>query len=198
MLVALGGGLRGEEVPLLSMEGLLVSWAETRANANPHMMLALKGKFKGEVDERWHLVHVSDNTRSELPVRVWMERALNRQVQVQGRSKGWMFQSALGERERFGRYDKTFRLLIDTVRDGQAGLLLDVVDTGDFSLWRSPQQGGVLETTNQGVAEKVIELVNRWRKKESAKGSVAGLLMRQVYTQVRSMLPTMLLFSKAL
>jgi hypothetical protein len=56
----------------------------------------------------------------------------------------------------------------------------------------------VLETTNQDVSEKVIELVNRWRKKEAAKGSEPGLLMRQVYTQVRSTLPTMLKFSKAL
>ena len=44
----------------------------------------------------------------------------------------------------------------------------------------------MLENTNQDVLEKVIELVNRWRKKEAAKGSEPGLPMRQVYTQVRS------------
>jgi hypothetical protein len=55
-----------------------------------------------------------------------------------------------------------------------------------------------LETTNQDVAEKVIKLVNRWCKKEAAKGLEAGLAMRQVYTQVRSTLPTMLKFSKVL
>ena len=47
----------------------------------------------------------------------------------------------------------------------------DVVDTEDFSLWRSPRRGAVLETTNQDVSEKVIELINRWRSKESARGS---------------------------
>ncbi len=47
-----------------------------------------------------------------------------------------------------------------------------MVDTSDFSLWRSPRQGAVLETTNQDVAEKVIEPVNRWRTKEVAKGSL--------------------------
>lgn len=73
-----------------------------------------------------------------------------------------------------------------------------VVDTADFSLWRSPRRGAVLETTNQDVSETVTELINRWRKKEAAKGSEAGLAMRQVYTQVRSTLPTMLKFSKAL
>ena len=42
------------------------------------------------------------------------------------------------------------------------------------------------------------DLINSWRKKEAAKGSEAGLAMRQVYKQVRSTLPTMLKFSKAL
>ena len=72
------------------------------------------------------------------------------------------------------------------------------MDTGDFSLWRSPRQGSVLETTNQDVAEKVIELINCWCKKEAAEGSEVGLPMQQVYTQVKSTLHTILKFSTAL
>ena len=49
-----------------------------------------------------------------------------------------------------------------------------------------------------GVDTKVIKLVNRWRKKEAAKGSEPGLPMPQVYTQVRNTLPVMLEFSRAL
>jgi hypothetical protein len=198
MLAAMGAGLRGEEVPLLSMEGLLTFWGESLAAADRFVMLTLKGRFKGEVDERWHLVPLSDNSRSGLPFRRWMERALSRRVHCQGRSKGWLFQSNQGIRFKFGRYDPTFWALIDAARALHPTLLPDVVETGDYSLWRSPRRGAVLETTNQDVSEKVIELVNRWRKKEAAKGSEPGLPMRQVYTQVRSTLPTMLKFSKAL
>jgi hypothetical protein len=43
-----------------------------------------------------------------------------------------------------------------------------------------------------------MELVNRRRSKEGAKGSVPNLPMRQVYTEVRSTLPTMLEYSQAL
>ena len=78
MLAAMGAGLRGEEVPLLSMEGLLTFWGESQAAADRFVMLTLKGRFKGEVDERWHLVPLSDNSRSGLPFRRWMERALSR------------------------------------------------------------------------------------------------------------------------
>ncbi len=99
---------------------------------------------------------------------------------------------------KFGEYDATFRALIDSARENQEGLLPNVVETRDFSLWRLPRQGAVPETTNQDVSEKVIELINRWRKKEATKRSEAGLPMRQVYMQVRSTLPIMLKFSKAL
>ena len=56
----------------------------------------------------------------------------------------------------------------------------------------------VLETTTSRVDVQVIKLINRWRKKEAARGLEAAPPMRQVYTQVRSALPTMKEFSRAL
>ena len=198
MLAAFGAGLRGEEVPLISLDGLLTFWDKSSLVEDSHVMLTLKGRFKGEVDERWHLVPISDATRSGLPFRKWMERALHRRVNLHNRESGWFFQNQQGVRRKFGQYDGPFRALVDQARKRHPRLLPEAVETEDFSLWRSPRRGAVLETTNQDVSEKVIELINRWRKKEAAKGSEAGLAMRQVYTQVRSTLPTMLKFSKAL
>ena len=52
MLAAFGAGLRGEKVPLMLMEGLLTFWTVlSREAEDRHIMLALKGRFKGEVDE---------------------------------------------------------------------------------------------------------------------------------------------------
>ncbi len=198
MLAAFRVGLGGEEVPLISMEGLLTFWDESRMEEDSHVMLTLNGCFKGEVDERWNLVPVSDFLRSGFPFRLWMERALHRRVNLHNRDIGWLFQNRRGVRTKCGRYDALFRVLIDQAWERHPLLLPETVDTSDFSFWRSPRQGAVLETTNQDVAEKVIKLVNRWRKKEAAKGSEAGLPMRQVYMQVRSTLPTMQKFSKAL
>ena len=128
----------------------------------------------------------------------WIERLLHRRVNHQSRTKGWLFANSDGTRARFGNFDETFRRLISLAREKSPGVLPAAVDINDFSLWRSPRRGAVLETTNQDVSEKVIELVNRWRKKEAAKGSEPGLPMRQVYTQVRSAVPIMKLYSKAL
>ena len=64
MLIAFGAGLRGEEVPLVSLEGLLHFWTETRAGTakERYMMMTLSGRFKGEVNSRWHMVPISDQT----------------------------------------------------------------------------------------------------------------------------------------
>jgi hypothetical protein len=43
-----------------------------------------------------------------------------------------------------------------------------------------------------------MELINRWRSKEAAKGSMPNLPMRQVYNKVKSTLPTMMQYSRAL
>jgi len=198
MLIAFGAGLRGEEVPLVSLEGLLTFWMLTRAEPERYMMITLKGRFKGEVDSRWHVVPISDQSRSNIPFRLWMERIVYRRVKLEGREKGWLFESQPDARAKFGHYDPLFRSLIAKARDKNPRLVPAVVEGTDFSLWRSPWRGAVLETTNHGVDTKVIELVNRWRKKEAAKGSEPGLPMRQVYTQVRNTLPVMLEFSRAL
>ena len=77
-------------------------------------------------------------------------------------------------------------------------LVPSAIESEDFSLWRSPRRGAVLETTQRVVDSKVMELVNRWRSKEGAKGLVSNLPMWQVYTEVRNPLPTMLKYSQAL
>ena len=126
-----------------------------------------------------------------------MERALHQRVNLHSWDSGWLFQDRRGVRSKFGQYDALFRGLIDQAQACHPWLLSEAVDIGNFSLWRPPRQGAVLETTNQDMAEKVIKLINRWHKKEATKGLEAGLPMRQVYTQVRSTLPTMLKISKA-
>ena len=109
-----------------------------------------------------------------------------------------MFQTSTGAQAKFRRYDATFQTLVTLAWGTNSRLVPGAIEPEDFSLWRSPRRGAVLETTQRGVDSKVMELVNRWRSKEGAKGSVPNLPMRQVYTEVRSTLPTMLKYSRVL
>jgi hypothetical protein len=161
-------------------------------------MVTLLGRFKGEVDSRWHMVPISDKTHSKIPFRLWMERIMFRRVNCQHRTKGSLFETGTGARAKFGKYDAMFWMLVSQVRTTNFRLVPLSIEAEDFSLWCSPRRGAVLETTQQGVDSKVMELVNRWRSKEAAKGSVPNLPMRQGYTEVKSTLPTMLKYSRAL
>ncbi len=142
------------------------------------MMMTLSRRLKGEVDSRWYLVTISDRTHSNIPFRLWMERIMHRRVNYQHRTKGWLFQTSTGTRAKFGRYDTMFRILMTLAQGTNSRIVPGAIKPEDFSLWRSPRRGAILETTQQGVDSKIMELVNRSHSKEGAKGSVPNLPMR--------------------
>ncbi len=80
MLIAFGAGLRGEEVPLVDLVGLLTFWMETKEKKVKYMMITLQGRFKGEVDQRWHIVPICDTTRSGIPFRLCTQRIIYRYI----------------------------------------------------------------------------------------------------------------------
>ena len=43
VLIGFGDGLRGEEIPLVSLKGLLLFWDETQADLDPFIMITLFG-----------------------------------------------------------------------------------------------------------------------------------------------------------
>ena len=183
MLIVFVAGHQGEEVPLVSLEGLLNFWTKTRTGTaeERYMMMTLSRRFKGEVDSRWHMDPISNETHSNIPFRLWMERIMVRRVNHQHRTKSWLFETRTGARAKFGKYDTTFWSLVALAWAKNSRLVPQAIELEDFGLWRSPQRGAVLKTTHRCVDSKVMELINRWRSKKAAKGSVPNLPMRQVY-----------------
>jgi hypothetical protein len=54
LLIGFRVALRGEEIPLVSLRGMLETWMEaTTAQPIPHIMITLHGRFKGETGLRW-------------------------------------------------------------------------------------------------------------------------------------------------
>lgn len=73
--------LRGEEVSLVSLTGLLTFWMETTTlKDRAHILLTLHGKFKGESGVWWHCIPIALKTRSDLLVGKWMARLIKRRV----------------------------------------------------------------------------------------------------------------------
>ena len=68
------GGLRGEEVTLLSLRGLLEFWNEAKYHKTPHTMLMLIVCFKGEIGYISHSLPIADHTQSVIPTRIGLPR----------------------------------------------------------------------------------------------------------------------------
>ena len=133
-----------------------------------------------------------------LPVRRWLTRLLSRRVDIEGSQSGWLFARKDKTRGKIGDYDNMFKNYLRRVQQRYPKVVLPSLEIEDFGLWRSARRGDTTEATMNEIDEMIIELINRWRTREAAKGTEPGLPMRQVYTQVSSTLETMILYSKGL
>ena len=198
LLLTFGAVLRGEEIPLVALRGLLDFWQETTTAPVPHIMVALKGRFKGETGHRYHFVPVAVETHSGVPFKRWLARLMLRRVSIQKRTGGSLFKSSCGKVMRISNLDPHLIELLDKVRELYPKLIPEKVETTDYSLWRSGRRGATTEAMNLNIDGDTMDLLGRWRKRESARGTEPGLAMRQVYTQVRHVVGRMLVFSLAL
>ena len=197
LIIAFCLSLRGEEVPLTCIDGMLEFWKDTLRHETPHMMITLKGKFKGENNLRWHCVPLADKTKSKIPTRRWISRLLYRRVMWEGDRSGYLFATSTKKKANLGDYDDLFRHYVSRVMKAKPELFSGAEAVNDFSLRRSPRRGATTEAENNNVDVAAIELINRWRKKEAARGAEAGLTMRQVYTQVSRAVKAALRFSQS-
>ena len=72
-LIGLCRGLRGEEIFLTSMKEILKNWEETRLKKEiSHVMVTMKGQFKGETGDKWHIILSVDIKYLVLEVIRWL------------------------------------------------------------------------------------------------------------------------------
>ena len=98
----------------------------------------------------------------------------------------------------FSDYDPFLLDYLGRAWTADPSIMSSLADLQDFSLWRSPQAGTTTEAANHGVPSSTVDMIGRWRKRESARGSEPGLPMRQVYTRVRDSIEGLLIFSRSL
>ena len=100
-MISFCGGLRGEEVPLTNVAGLRKWWsAGLDEGVAPHVTIALIGRFKNEVGEKYHLKPLAATTRSGLQPRLWIGRAIS-ELELKGVVSGPCSDPPTG----FGQYE---------------------------------------------------------------------------------------------
>ena len=193
------GGLRGEETPLLDLEGSLAHYETGRLHPkHPHVVLALRGRFKTETGEIVHHKPVVLETASGLKVGLWFERVLGWHTK-RGQRRGPAFRSARGKRASPSDYAQSIMDVLARIQRDHPYLIPETVNVPEeFGLGRSFRRGSTSRARDAGLSEAAIVLNNRWSTVESGKGKKPGLSMSSHYTDVRLVLAPLLEFSSIL
>ena len=122
---------------------------------------------------------------------------MHRRVKIEGRTTGFLFQRQDKFRASMGDYNGLFRGYLGRTKKRYPSRFSDSIKFEDFSLRRSPRRGSTTHASNNKVDPITIELINRWRKMEAARGALPGLAMRQVYTQLSGALEALLRYTSS-
>lgn len=197
-LIAYAAALRGEEVSMTNLTGVLKYWEAAGSSPRPHVVVALLGRFKGETGERYHLMPIAATTTSGLEIRLWVGRVIT-EYQGIGVVNGPMFRDRNGQPMKMKDMEGKFIGRLVDVQDKYPDLIRgDVEVTEEYGLSRSFRRGATSEATNRGVPADVIDANNRWRVVHAAGSRLAPMAMRDHYTDVKLVLNKLLKFSEAL
>ena len=111
---------------------MLQFWEETRKKKDlSHIMVTLKGRFKGETGEKLHMFPLVEITELVIEVRKWVGRWLEVLVKQDGRLEGLVFQIEEGERLMVLDLNEGFQEGLREVAGWRRG-----IDTGMCGHWR--------------------------------------------------------------
>jgi len=207
IIISFVGALRGSEGLQLHLQETMLDLDKGKKISsgppfiNPHVIIALEGRFKGEKGERCHKIALSSTTKSGIPVRQALELLLaGRQSLVRSQSP-WVFVNIDGSKVSFGEMNE---LYLDAMVELKEADDLNVLGMDEceireeFSIYRSFRRSSTTHAQNVEVPEEVVDVHNRWRKIERAKGRAPKLNMRERYSDIEHMIPTMLRYSDPL
>jgi hypothetical protein len=192
-------GLRGEEIMKVDLGGL-IKYLETGRNhgACPHLIVALLGRLKGETGERYHMMIMARESWSGIVGGVWADRVVEVN-QRNHRIKGYVFTKGRARQAKIADFEDEFINRLESLQLIRPGLFEPGIDIAvAYSLFRSLRRGSNTEAIRNKVDSTVIDLNNRWRKFERARGRMPSLSMQQHYTQMQGMLPALWEYSRSL
>jgi hypothetical protein len=163
-----------------------------------YVIIPLLGRFKSELGEQYHLTPLIAETKSGLKLKLWVQRLIEVRL-VEGRTNGPAFgfegKHSLGS----GKYEQEILERLQSIQSTRPDLIsADTQVLEDYGLSRSFRRGATSEARARGVTGEDIDLANRWRNFEGAKGRRPRLAMKDHYSDIRLLIPALLKFSEKL
>ena len=191
--------LRGEETTLLDLKATRENTVSGLSHpSKPHVVITLTGRFKNEVGVLSHDIPLVEKTSSGLTIRVWLERMLD---WYGPNRSGYVFRDDQGNRVRTNHYAPDIFERIKNIQNSglpeHKGLVDASVDVAeDFGMARSFRRGSDSRAIDMDLDVTTIELINRWRTTEGAKGKAPKLKMMAKYADIRLVVNRFLKYSE--
>jgi hypothetical protein len=200
-IVAFCCGLRGEEVPMMSLTGTrMYSEQGFMHRTTPHVVVALYGRFKNEIGNKYHLMPLVLETATGLKPGLWIRRMIDwyaaEQVPIIG---GWVFLDKDNKRARPSYYEWDILSELEKIQEDHPDVIPQNINVyEDYGVSRSFRRGSNTHAVNQNVTTMDIERNNRWRSMENAGSRQARARMIHHYTDVLQLLKALLRYSAPL
>jgi len=196
LTVGFCGSLRGNEGFMLCLTGLRSTLDEGKTgDENDHVVAPLLGRFKGEDGERYHLIPLPSTTQSGFSPRWWLELLVHTR-EKQGITSGPAFCWKNKVVAKMKVYEEVFHELLEVVQGRCPDLFPQDCDVREsYGLNRSLRRGATTLATFLSVPKAVMDMMNRWRSVENARGRLPSLPMREHYADISMLVVTFLLFS---
>jgi hypothetical protein len=197
-IIAFCGSFRGSEVFLVDLHGLRKYLFNQDEPEQDFVIIPLLGRFKGETGDRYHLTPLASETSSGLKVKEWVKRLVFVR-ESENKVRGPAFCDAQGNIAQSKVYEVALMDRLAYIKSTSPGLIPEDVDIyEDFGISRSFRRGATSTARARGVNDRQVDLVNRWRSFENAKGRRPQLSMHDHYSDIKILIPELVLFSKGL
>lgn len=192
------GGLRGEEIMLMDVCGMMRHRAEGNSHKVPHTVIALLGKFKGETGQRYHYMPMAKESRSGIKLDFWVGKFLG-WYHERGIREGHLMRSENGSRLRASHLSMPLFRILKEIQFERPDLIPSEVEVDEeFGMGRSLRRGSNSQAINAGLRKEVIDRNNRWRKFERSKGRNPRLEMQEHYADARLIVGALVEYSQSL
>lgn len=201
--------LRGNEGFLVDLEGLNKHYS---SKTQDYFIIALFGKLKGEANVGYHLIPCINVTGSGIPVRKIVYRLLKMKSKL-GFYDGPAISDTKGKMLNSLDINNTLWDLLETIFEEDKSLfpsdIITKIEEADdireglsetyacFRTFRRTSDTRALNKKNE-LQNEDIDIVNRWRSVEAARGKGPNLPMKHHYADIQILLEPFLRYTKAM
>ena len=153
-----------------------------------YLIVTLRGKIKGEHNQREHQLPCSPITRSGINIKESIDRMVNLK-ESQGKISGPAISDEAGIILPSRAMDDALHEVLEDLFVTKRSLFPATIEDVDelrkrYQVFRSFRRSSDTRAIDQKVAETDIDVVNRWAKVEKAKGRRPGQAMRNYYADI--------------